>query len=383
MRSLFFRMRLVHWIGILLLIVNATFFTNNLIGSAVQYLIAFVVFMHDIDEKKWGVDSLREVTAYFSYLSAKDLSQECTVNAKFNTEIQAVLSTIDVFRLNIRAALEDIKKASSESEQVAAILSETSGQIGQRVEEEAAIVGQANQNAERITELVEDLAREAEETREDMELATAKLEDAKSEIFSMIAAVQESASSEVELANKMEQLSGNVEQVKQVLTVVSGIAEQTNLLALNAAIEAARAGEQGRGFAVVADEVRGLAERTRKSLVEINATVNAIIEAITTTGAEMSNQTRAFKNLSVASANVETVISDTTALIAKSAEVVGKTAEVSVHVQDNIKEIVNQIKQVDELSQSNAHSVAEIVAVAGRMHDMTEEMNAKLGQFQT
>ena len=383
MRSLFFRMRLVHWIGIFLLVGNATFFTNNLIGSAVQYLIALVVFLHDIDEKKWGVDKLREVTAYFSYLSAKDLSRECTVNAKFNTEIQTVLSTIDVFRLNIRAALEDIKNASSESEHVAATLSDTSGQIGQRVEEEASIVGQANQNAERINELVEDLAREAEEARKDMELAAGRLEEAKIGIFSMNAAVQESANSELELAKKMEQLSSNAEQVRQVLTVVSGIAEQTNLLALNAAIEAARAGEHGRGFAVVADEVRGLAERTQKSLVEINATVTAIIEAVAMTTAEMSTQSNAFKNLSGASANVETVIGDTTVLSSKSAELAEKTAEVSVRVQDNVREIVDQIKQVDGLSQSNAGSVAEIVAIAGRVHEMTEEMNVKLGQFQT
>lgn len=124
-------------------------------------------------------------------------------------------------------------------------------------------------------------------------------------ISTAISQIHTVADKENEMTGNLKELVGSAQETKEILTTIGDIAEQTNLLALNAAIEAARAGEHGRGFAVVADEVRKLAERTQKSLAETGATINVLIQSINDSSDALGQNANSMNELTEYVAGVE------------------------------------------------------------------------------
>ena len=356
---------------------------NILIGISVVALIASILvllfFINRIILKPLNkiVEHIQGITDG----SSVNLTRRLDVES--DDEIGVIAKSLNALTERLREFISEVKTTSNENASISHELSTTATQVGSNVEHSVEIVKDATTTAKGTqSEIVESLDV-AENSQKEVKRANENLSSAKNEIITLTSKVQESAQVEAELSEKIATLSQEASEVKNILVVIDEIADQTNLLALNAAIEAARAGEHGRGFAVVADEVRKLAERTQKSLAEINATINIVVESIVDTASKMNQNSQEIQELAEVAESVERKINQTVSVVDHAVE----TSEMAVKdfekTVENIDEIVDKIEKITDISSTNARSVEEIAAAAEHLNKMTENLNRKLSIFKT
>ncbi|MEA1982112.1 MAG: methyl-accepting chemotaxis protein, partial [Campylobacterota bacterium] len=310
-----------------------------------------------------------------------DLVQRVDTDAP--KEISDMGNSLNTLLNSLQELIATSKNASTENASISHELSTTALGVGNNVEESVTIVEQATSQAKAVQDEIIHAISDAQESKDDIVKANENLGTAREDIISLTSKVQNTAQTEAELSQNMETLSKDASEVKNVLVIISDIADQTNLLALNAAIEAARAGEHGRGFAVVADEVRKLAERTQKTLAEINATINVVVQSIGDASTQMSANSDEIQELASIAQGVEDRINSTVEIVNEAVDASESTVKDFENTGKNVEVIVSKVEEINELSSTNARSVEEIAAAAEHLNGLTNELNSKLETFRT
>lgn len=308
-----------------------------------------------------------------------DLTQR--VNDSTDDELGQLAGAFNRFVAKIQGLVKEI--ASSSEEMVASTARQNTlskdakqGIIKQNVETDS-VASAVNQ----MTATSQEVSTSAANAAQSSEAVNAESERTKGVVSQSITSVKQLAHEVDDSSSVISSLAEDVQEINKVLDVIGGIAEQTNLLALNAAIEAARAGEQGRGFAVVADEVRTLAARTQKSTAEINDMIvrlrkgsEGAVEAMKQSREYGENSVSASKeageSLEIVSESMR-VINDMNTQIATAAEEQKTTME----------ELSKNINAISEISQRSMETAEESEQVSLELTKLGEQLRGLVNQF--
>ena len=309
----------------------------------------------------------------------KDLSIEVRIYER--DEFGTIRMALKEFLAILHEVMTSAYRSSNENRNVAVALENAFKLINQNIQKEAEIVTTASKTADKLKDDLLEESETSKEVKNSILTANNSLKETIQLMNCTMNNIKQNATNENELALKLQQLSQEAEQVKNVLTVINEISEQTNLLALNAAIEAARAGEHGRGFAVVADEIRKLAERTQKNLDEIDATINIIVQSINTANNEMHKN---IENVNLATNQTQDVQSKI-GIVSNEMEVVVQKVQHNVEKVEEIvktmQDFIEQMELINKMSNENKDNVLKNNKNVEKIAVLAEKLLKEISQF--
>ncbi len=356
---------------------NTTLIISLIIGGIAFSIVALIFFSREIFTP---LNNLKERIADL-VSGDKDLTKRLA--HKKGNEFGETANEVNHFIQMIQSTVNEVKSLGEQNNEIASEIETSSHVIRKGVQQEREIVSQTSQKSEDIQNILDETIQAATTTQETIIEAEKELQKAHNSLANLNNEVETFVESENELSNELLVLKNDADQVKDVLNVIKEIAEQTNLLALNAAIEAARAGEHGRGFAVVADEVRKLAERTQKSLAEIDISVSTIVQAINDVSDKMTINAQNIEALVNISDDVEQKISLTSNAMQISTQMANKSKNDSEKMSQNIQEIISYIGKIETLSTANGTSVMSIESDLQKLVHVASSLQKTIDEFKS
>ncbi|WP_426217271.1 methyl-accepting chemotaxis protein [Pseudomonas sp. DWRC2-2] len=297
-------------------------------------------------------------------------------------EAGQLLMALSDMQGGLKSTLVEIANASdqlaSAAEELSAVTDESSRGLTRQNDE----IQQAATAVNQMTAAVDEVASNAVSTSEASRQATTEAEDGRQQVEQAVSGMRSMVGEINDSTQSVADLAGQVREIGKVIDVIRGIADQTNLLALNAAIEAARAGEQGRGFAVVADEVRALAHRTQTSTVDIEKMIGDVQTGADDAVAAMNKSLTWANNTQTLAQNAGEALQRITASVAKINErnlVIASASEEQAQVA---REVDRNLLNIQDLSTQTAAGAHQTNASSQDLSRLATSFNVLVSKFQ-
>jgi methyl-accepting chemotaxis protein len=308
-----------------------------------------------------------------------DLTKRLTYTGK--DELGAICGSFNLFVDKLHEIISQISSTSTQVASAACQLNMTAEQIATGAEQVAAQSGNVATAGEEMSATSGDIAKNCLHAAEGARCASHSAQNGTEVVARTVAVMGQIALKVKESAQTVENLGARSNQIGAIIGTIEDIADQTNLLALNAAIEAARAGEQGRGFAVVADEVRALAERTTRATKEIGEMIKAIQNETRGAVAAMEQGVHQVEAGTLEAEKSGEALEDILLQVNDVAMQVSQIATAAEEQTATTHEISSNMLQITEVVQQTSHGAHESATAAAQLSGNAEELQRLVRQF--